>query len=78
MTSLLDLFDFESGDGQDGRNDQPRRKGLRGLLDRLTGILNGDDGDEQEPRPTGRGERAGAEPGSRQRHEDRDGFDFFE
>lgn len=72
MTSFLDLFDLEGREERDGGNDQPRRKGFRGLWDRLTTAL-GDDAREQDR--SRQGER---DAGNRRRQRDDDGFDFFD
>lgn len=48
MVDLLDIF--ERDNNSNNRDGAPRRKGLRGLIDRLTGALGmeGDDDDRRD------------------------------
>ncbi len=76
MASFLDLFDFDGGEGRSDRDGRPRRKGPRGLVDRLTRMLADDGDDDERERPGKRDERVGGEPPSRRR--EHDSSDFFD
>lgn len=78
MTSFPDLLDLFDPDGDDEdqprrQRGQPRRKGLRGLLDRLAGAFSGSDGDERAQQPGDQDGRA-----RRARRQDSEGFDLFD
>lgn len=77
MTSFLDLLDLFDPDGDDEdqprrQRGQPRRKGLRGLFDRVVGAFSDDD-DDRARQPGDQDGRA-----RRAHRQDSEGFDLFD